>query len=273
MDQIGYSGSMRTFRRGCLAVGVLGVGGVLVQQGLAIRNLRRQNTETQEAIGRLEMQGEDLNRRLAALQMAALDRPALPSMAREGDVPRLRVPPQADSAGALGLVASTVLTDEIQKLVEKKVDDKLKAAQSQKTATGDRKVALADLAKELGLDPGSEERMSEIANGAKQQILEVAKQRRPDGTSLADDLIDSFMKGDEKNTRAVFARLFTDKVPRSDLTYAAAVGRIQDKANQGFQGQLAPDIYRRFRHMDIKPENIETGFDPWAEYARTRSTK
>jgi hypothetical protein len=25
--------------------------------------------------------------------------------------------------------------------------------------------------------------------------------------------------------------------------------------------------------MDVKPENIETGFDPWAEYARTRSTK
>jgi hypothetical protein len=253
---------------GLLTLGLL-VG--LVAQVVATRQVRRELAEVRESLGRLEAQAAETNAALDVLKaLAHSQRTAGGDLGlRPYPAPRLQAPTSGEAA--THTATSPPASEELQRLIDRKVDEKLRA--NQKNATGDRKLPLGELVKELGLDPGTEERVAEIANAAKKQILEVTRTPRADGTSLADDLIDAFMKGDEKGTRALFARAFTEKVPGSDLTYAAMVGRIQDRARQGLETHLSPDAYRRFRGMDVKPENVETGFDPWAEYAQKRAAK
>jgi len=162
-----------------------------------------------------------------------------------------------------------VLEEDIQKIVDAKVEEKLQA-KAANGGSGDRKMPLFDLAKELSLDDATQGRVSAIANTVKKEIFDILKTPRPDGTSMADELVTAFMNGDTAGVQKLFSRLLTDKIPGTDTSYLSAVARVQEKANQGLKGAMGADAFGRYQNMNLKPENIETGFDPWIDYLQQK---
>ncbi len=162
-----------------------------------------------------------------------------------------------------------VLEEDIQKIVDAKVEEKLQA-KAANGGGGDRKMPLFDLAKELALDDSTQGRVSAIANTVKKEIFDILKTPRPDGTSMADELVTAFMNGDTAGIQKIFSRLLTDKIPGTETSYLSAVARVQEKANQGLKVAMGADAFGRYQNMNLKPENIETGFDPWIDYLQQK---
>jgi hypothetical protein len=248
----------------------LGLAGALVTQLGSGRRIERDLSDMRGRLERIEVRQDEIASLVETVARAVRDAtntgPRLLGGNPAASAPlATRPPPAASSPGA----SDQALTD----MVERKVEEKLRAQAQKPPQGGDRKLPLHDLAKELALDPPTQGRVAEISDAAKRQILDIAKTPRPDGTSLADDLVNAMMKGDEKAMKQMFGKLFTDKIPGSDMTYLAAIGGIQKEAGDGLEQVMGSDTFGRFRHMNLKPENIETGFDPWAEYVRDRKTK
>jgi hypothetical protein len=159
--------------------------------------------------------------------------------------------------------------EDIQKIVEAKLEEKIQKKGGGKGGD-DRKMPLFDLAKELSLDPDVQAKVSSISNTCKKEIFEILKTPRPDGTCAADDLIKAFTSGDQAEAQKFFLKMFSDKIPGTETTYITAVARVQEKANQGLSAAMGSPTFDKFKSMNLKPENIETGFDPWSEYLQQK---
>jgi hypothetical protein len=160
--------------------------------------------------------------------------------------------------------------EDIQKIVDAKVEEKIQKKGGGKNGGDDRKMPLFELAKELVLDPAVQAKVSAISDTCKKEIFEILKTPRPDGTNAADDLIKAFTSGDQQEAQKFFLKMFSDKIPGTETTYITAVARVQEKANQGLSAAMGTTTFERFKSMNIKPENIETGFDPWSEYLQQK---
>lgn len=179
----------------------------------------------------------------------------------------------AEAAAKRPLPAPAVpatLEEDIQKIVEAKLEERLQAKGAQKNPGEDRKLPLFDLARELSLDDATKARVSAIANTVKKEIFDILKTPRPDGTNMADELLAAFTSGDTAAVQKLFGRLLTEKIPGTDTPYVSAVTRVQDKANQGLKAAMGDDAFGRYQGMNLKPENIETGFDPWMDYLQQK---
>jgi len=177
--------------------------------------------------------------------------------------------PAAAKPGSLPML---VTEEDIQKIVDDRVDQKLQAQGGPgpgRGQGGDRKMPLHDLAKELALDPATQSKVAGIANTAKKEIFEVIKTLRPDGSCFADDIITAVTGGNAEDAKKVFSRIFTEKIPGTETTYVAAVSRIQEDARQKLRVAMGP-AYERYQHMNVTADHIETGFDPLAEYFAQR---
>ena len=67
-----------------------------------------------------------------------------------------------------------------------------------------------------------------------------------------------------------FQKMFTEKIPGTETTYVSAVSRVQEKANLGLSAAMGTEMFGKFQSMSVKPENIETGFDPWTDYLQQK---
>ncbi len=224
----------------------------------------------------LRAEVRELQERLARLETRPKAAPALPT----GELDSLRAEiarveaKTAAPAPPPGAAAVVPTEEDIRKIVDERIEEKAAAAPEAKKKDGfggdDRKVPLHDLGKELALDPETQRRVAEIANRTKKEIFEVLKAPRADGTEMAGELIQAFLSGEPEKTKQVFQRLFTEKVPGSEQTYLMTVAGIQDRARQLLKGTMGEAVYTRFEHMSVKPENIETGWDPWGEYVKEK---
>jgi hypothetical protein len=165
--------------------------------------------------------------------------------------------------------------EDIRKIVDERIEEKAARDVETKKKNGgfggdDRKMPLHDMAKELMLDPDTQRRVGEIANRTKKEIFDVLRAPRADGTEMAGDLIGAFLSGDPEKTKAVFGRLITEKVPGAEQTYLMAVQGIQERAKGQLRGTMGDAVYGRWEHMNVHPENIETGWDPWGDYIKEK---
>jgi hypothetical protein len=190
------------------------------------------------------------------------------------EIARVEAKVAAAGASKPGALATTVTEEDIRKIVDERFEEKKADVAARKNEGGfggdDRKMPLHDMSKELALDPETQRRVGEIANRTKKEIFDVLKTPRADGTEMAADLIGAFLSGDAEKTKAVFGRLFTEKVPGGDQTYLVAVTGIQDRARQQLRGTMGDALYGRWEHMNVRPENIETGWDPWGDYVKEK---
>ena len=206
---------------------------------------RKQMEELQEQVARAEKKAAAAG---VAAEAAAASRPA----AKDGNAP----------------VAFT--EEDIQKIVDAKIEEKIQKKGGKNKGDDDRKMPLFDLAKELALDPAAETKVASISNTCKKEIFDILKTPRPDGTNAADDLIKVYTSGDQAEAQKFFAKMFTEKIPGTDTTYITAVARVQEKANLNLSVAMGSSAFEKFKGMNIKPENIETGFDPWSEYLQQK---
>ena len=184
--------------------------------------------------------------------------------------------PVARNADSTGALDNTVTEDYIAQIVEEQLreqtGEKAKPNEEgeEQGAFGERKLPLSNIAKDLDLDTGTEAVVAEIANVVKREIFDILKTPRADGSNLADDLVDGFLSGDEKKIRESFGKVFTEVLPGSNTTYLAAMGAAQERAHQSLENSLGEDRYMRFKHMNVDPNNIQTGYDPFEEYIQQR---
>lgn len=239
----------------------------LAWAGATVRGLRAELRAVEDRLARLEAKP----RPPAPPPAAAAEIDALRAEIARVEAKAVEAPRRTSTPGA----APAVTAEEVQKIVDERIEAKA-AAEPEKKAAGaagagdDRKIPLHDLAKELALDPQTQAQVAEIANQAKREIFDVLKTPRADGTEMASDLMQAFLSGDAQKTTQVFQRLFTEKVPGSGQTYLTAVSVIQDRARQTLRGTMGDAVYGRWEHMGVRPENIETGWDPWADYVKER---
>jgi len=253
------------------AAAILAAG--VVAQAIALRETRREVEELRSTIDHLQVrQTETSSRSGTAIeevrdQVARVEKKVAEARPAAATAP---VPP-----GKEGALPTYLTEEDIQKVVDERVEKLQAKGEPRKNAFegNDRKMPLHDLARELELDPKAQARVAEIANDAKKEIFEILKSPKPDGTNVADELIEVLTKGDQAAAQQLFKRLFTDMIPGTQTTYLAGVGAIQDRARGLLQSAMGPSAYGRFEHMSIHPENIQTGFDPLADYFKQRSGK
>ena len=227
------------------------------QEELAGR-LDRLEAKQKEAVGKKAV--EELQEQVSRAEKKAVAASAAAEAAAKRPAPAAPVP----------AITPATLEEDIQKIVDAKIEEKLQAKGAAKAGGQDRKMPLFDLAKELSLDDAAQGRISVIANTVKKEIFDIIKTPRSDGTNMADELLTAFTSGDTAAVQKVFGKLLTDKIPGTDTPYISAVSRVQEKANQGLKGVMGTDAFGRYQGMNLKPENIETGFDPWLDYLQQK---
>jgi hypothetical protein len=246
----------------CAALGV-----ALALQRSALHEACREQEELAARLTRLEARQKEAAEKKAVEelqeQVARAEKKAIAASAAAEAAAKRPLPAPAPAAPA-------TLEEDIQKIVDAKVEEKLQAKGNGNAGGGDRKMPLFDLAKELSLDDATQGRVAAIANTVKKEIFDILKTPRPDGTNFADDLVAAFTGGDTAAVQKLFGRLFTEKIPGTDTPYVTAVARVQEKANEGLKGAMGADAFRRYQGMNLKPENIETGFDPWIDYIQQK---
>jgi hypothetical protein len=244
-----------------------------IAQALALRDTRREVEELRSTIDRLQTrQAESSTRSGEALAEVRDDVARVEKKVAQAAA----APPPAQAPAAKPGALPTYLTEEdIQKVVDERVEKLQAKGDAPKGGgnDGDRKMPLHDLARELALDPKIETQVADIANAAKKDIFDILRTPRPDGTSVADELIDILTKGDQAGAQKLFQRLFTEEIPGTQTTYLAGVGAVQDRARGLLQTAMGPDAFQQFQHMNVHPENIQTGYDPMADYFKSRSRK
>ncbi len=254
--------------RGTIAAILIACGAGIIVFAAQAASARRTKQELEEVRARLE--------RVEARQKEAAAKPEAVEELR-AEIARVEAKTATATAAPAdakpGTLPTFVTEEDIQKIVDEQVEAKLQAKGAQPGGGGgggDRKMPLHDMAKELGLDAQTQAKVAEVANSAKKDIFEVARTPRPDGTNIADDLIQAMLSGDGARAQQVFVKLFTDKIPGTETTYLAAISGIQDRAREGLKGILGDSLYTRYEHMNVTPDHIETGFDPFAEYIKEK---
>lgn len=249
----------------CAALGV-----ALAVQRSTLNETRHELDQLQARLDRMEARQKESAAKKAVEdlqdQVAKVERKAA-AAATAAEAVSSRPAPKGDAPAP----AVAFTEEDIQKIVDAKVEEKLqKKKEDKKFGEDDRKMPLFELAKELTLDPAVQQRIASIANTAKKEIFDILKTPRPDGSNAADDVITAFTSGDTEGAKKIFLKLFTEKIPGTDTPYVTAVARVQEKANTALSAAMGSQAYGKFQGMSIKPENIETGFDPWADYLQQR---
>jgi hypothetical protein len=276
MDESNFAGRRYplpevTMNRAALPVLILlcaGLGVALAVQRSSLSATRQEVEQLQARLDKVEArQKESVARKAVEELQEQVARAEKKAAAAEAAAASSSRPAPKDGAAP---AASSFTEEDIQKIVDAKVEEKIKTKGKKGLGEDDRKMPLFDLSKELALDPAVQTKVASISNTCKKEIFDILKTPRPDGTNAADELINVFTSGDQQEAQKFFLKLFSEKIPGTDTTYVSAVARVQEKANQNLSVAMGTPVFDKFKQMGIKPENIETGFDPWSEYLQQK---
>jgi hypothetical protein len=253
-----------TMNRAAILTLIIAGGAFVAVFAVQADSARRTRQELAEVRARLE--------RLEARPKETAAAPAAAVEELRAEIARVEARASAPGARAGAAPAAAVTEEDVLKVVDERVEAKLqeKAAKPGGGGGGDRKMPLHDLAKELAIDPRTQAKVAEIADACKRDIFAVARTPRADGTNIADDLIGAMLSGEGARIQQVFVKLMTDKIPGTETTYLAAISGLQDQARQGLKGVLGEALYTRYQHMNVTPDHIETGYDPFGEYVKEK---
>lgn len=253
-----------------LGVVALVAGLAAIGEAAYIASMRLQVTAMRDRLDRVESRQKELaaKAQLAKLeeQVARVETDVVETKRSAAAKPSSAADPSTSPAPAIG---PTISPDEIAEMIDRKVDEKVKA-QGQDNGFGGKKRPLRDVAKELEMPHEVEVAMAKLVNEAKQASFELLQTPRSDGTNLVDDLVAAFKSGEKatENVQQVFMRIFKENVPGTNETYFAAVLKISDEAMKKFEGVLTPEQLTKYKHTGVGPLDLETGFDPFAEYMK-----
>jgi hypothetical protein len=243
-----------------IALGLLcaALAAAAVWQSSRLRETRHDLKKVKERVAQLETrQGEMPTRE----EVATIEKKIV-VVERKVD----EIPPPAPAVAAAA-PSGSMNEERLKGLVDERIEKKLEGFEGSKD---DRKMPLETLSEKLKLDPVTRQRVAEIADATKKEIFNLLLEPRPDGTTLADEIIEAYLSGDPEAVRKGFVKLLTEKIPRTDSTYLAGIAEIQQRGREDLARVMTPEAYERYLGMNVHPENIQTGYEPWGEYARQK---
>ncbi len=249
-----------------ILVGVLTA--TVVAETAYVGVLRRQVRQTNDRLDRLESKQRES---AAREEVARLEEQVGRVEAQVAESKKL-VPAPAPAAAAKAATEAPLgplSADEISLLIDQKVEQKVKEKKG--GFGGDDKRPLADVAKQVGLDSGVEMRMAEITNEAKDVVFQLLLKPRADGTNLVDEIIAAFTSGDQEKAGQVWMRMFKENVPGTNETYFAAALRVADDVMKKFEKLMTPEEFAKYKHTGVGPLDLETGYDPFGEYWKSKN--
>jgi hypothetical protein len=155
-------------------------------------------------------------------------------------------------------------------MIDQKVAEKVQARDGP-GGDGQKKRPLGGVAKEVGIPEAVQLKMGELVDGAKLEVFELFRKPREDGSSYADDLVEAMKSGDAEKGTAAWTRMFKENVPGTDETYFAAAIRVSEATMKEFEKLLTPEQFAKYKHTGVGPLDLETGYDPWAEYWKQKN--
>lgn len=251
-----------------LGVLVAVLGGCLIVGSAYVAAMRRQVDDLKSRLERLESRQRD------AVAKADVEKLEEQVSRVESEVASVRRAPAASvpdrTPAGRSDEAPRFSVEQIDDIIDKKVEEKVKARVGEDNGFGGKKRPLADVAKEMGVPADAELKMADAANKAKQEVFDLLKLPRAEGGNLVDDIIDAMTSGDQVKAQQQFMRIFKENVPGTNETYFTAALRISEEATKKFEGFLSEEQMTKYRHTGVGPLDLETGFDPWAAYMKSR---
>ncbi|MHC4607767.1 MAG: hypothetical protein ACYTAF_12705 [Planctomycetota bacterium] len=132
---------------------------------------------------------------------------------------------------------------------------------------------LDDLAVSLELSPGQSDQMVRVMDRAKEEIFNMVLLPTPDGPSILDDVVDAMADPEnaEERTRQALRRLFVEKVPGRNQTYINEILDVYMRTKDRMGQHLGEDQKILFDVLNVDVIQFDTGYDPFGDYARTRT--
>jgi hypothetical protein len=136
-------------------------------------------------------------------------------------------------------------------------------------APPDRLPRLEAVGRRLVLSPELRDRVGAIADRTKKEIFDLFWVPRADGGCLAVDLLKAREAGDDGAEQLILDRLPFLHVPGTRLSYGQAVRLSRAQGFGSLFEALGAAAYVRFKELNLNPDEIDTGFDPWAAHAKS----
>lgn len=221
-------------------------------------------------LARLENRLSDLRKELASVRVTPtpVASAAVPELRSEASEPATASdPPPLSPSPAAPVAPPPSLSPEerrdLESLIDKKVEEKVKA---QKSPDG-KKPPLSEVTRDAGIDPVTQSKMAQVLNAAKDEAFALLRSPRLDGGNFVDDFVSAMTaEKPEETAGKVWLRLFSEKIPGTEETYVARVMTLQKSVNDSLKTMLTPQQYESYEHMALDPLQIQTGYDPFAEY-------
>jgi hypothetical protein len=165
-------------------------------------------------------------------------------------------------------VTKTVLAA-VDERINEAVDEKLEEIQQK----WNKKPKLETVAKLLELDERQQRVIEEEVREGQKQIRSILDQPTADGTSLLNELVEVMAHGQTAEAGALWGkwlrRLQTEKVPGTDLTYAARLEQAKAGVRDGFRQVMSPEQYTEFEEWAFDPTEVEgISESPWEEFGQ-----
>ena len=163
---------------------------------------------------------------------------------------------------------SEELREVVRATVAETVDRKLEAMP--KGGGGDWKPSMAELGEYLALSGAQSDKAARIIDDAKHEAFQLLTLRRVDGTTKMDDFVAAMTKtdGKEKAVQALFASLFTEKIPGREEPYITEILRITTGAQKTLGAVLDEEQGKKLSRVKIDYLGVKTDYDPFAEYVK-----
>lgn len=201
---------------------------------------------------RLDQQVETLNRLVERVEAAPVVSGTTPNFdrARNSD-------PTEDLAVR---VAETVQSQLDAKL------DRMASRQQNRNMGGEWKAPIDELAAELGLDDRQKESARIVFDQARDQVFDILKTKRDDGGSLLDDLAEGLKAGDPDAFGAFMGRMFTEKVPGTEVTYLGEFMALTEQVKGDLSSHFDSQQLKKLETLNVAVLEVETGYDPVGDY-------
>ena len=163
-------------------------------------------------------------------------------------------------AADVGVAADAVTKDEISKMVEKKVAEERDSYFKKKKPRFERFVAV------LKLDEDQAESVRDAVFKGQAAVLDLLKIQREDGTSFADELVEAFATGDEKNMGKVFMRIIAARIPGREETYLQEVIKQSMEVRGEFKDIMTPEQFGKYAESGVEPMDVQIKGNPFEAY-------
>jgi hypothetical protein len=197
----------------------------------------------------------EIDRRLTVLERSGADAGAGPSAATDETVdgPRMKA-----------------LESRLEAMVDRKLDERL--SEKNEPPLEQKKPSIGELSKAVAMTPEQEDASVRAIDQGKKLAFELLSTPRPDGKSLAEDLVAALADSEDpgKVWAGFIQRLMTERVPGRSETYLAGILKIQRDTWDRLSRTLDADQHKKLTRMGVDILEVRTGYDPFADMISER---